>query len=634
MQKEMNLKRMRMVRVIIGLVFLLICFKLMYEQLFHHATILERAENLWQRDFKISGKRGTIYSSDQEVLAINMPSTSVMAVPLMIKDAPRTAKILSEILACDEADLLAKLEKRVSTQKLQPEGRNITDEQRDKIMEEDLEGIILVQDSKRYYPNGAYLSQVLGFCGIDHQGLSGLELEYDEYLKAESGDLKISFDAKGNLLALEEEVVHYGYGNDLVLSIDSTIQSIVEREMNLMMLKYQPTSALAIAMDPNTGAILAMVSKPDFDPNEYQNYDIETLNRNLPIWMSFEPGSTFKSITFASALEEKCFDMYTDTYYDRGYEIVEGARIKSWKAGGHGQQTFLEVLENSSNPGFVEIGRRLGQEKLYEYVMNFGFGKKTGIDLPGESSGIMFDYDAMGPVESATVAFGQGISATPLQLVRAFSAVINGGTLYKPYIVSSVTNPLTGEDLYEKQPESQGTVISEQTSVLMRVALESVVANGGGKNSYIYGYKIGGKSGTAQKAVNGVYLSNEYVLSFLSAASMDDPKIVLYVACDSPQNNIQYGGTVVAPVVRNMYEDILPYLEVEKAQTQIPKKTTWLDPKMIQVGNFIGLSKEDCIQEGLEFEFIGDGDKVVEQYPSSNTYLQENGKVVLVCLDN
>lgn len=630
MQREINRKRMKIVLVGIGCVFSLICFKLMVEQLFHHETILERAQNLWQRDFKISGKRGTIYTSDMKELALNMPSTSVMAVPLMIKDSENTSKVLSAILECDEKILLEKLQKRVSTQKLQPEGRNISDEQRDAIIKADLEGIILVQDSKRYYPNGAYLSQVLGFCGIDHQGLSGLELEYDEYLKAESGDLKISFDAKGNLLNLDEEVIHSGYGNDLVLTIDSTIQSIVEREMNLMMLKYEPKSALAIAMDPSNGAILAMVSKPDFDPNAYQNYDIETLNRNLPIWMSFEPGSTFKSVTFASALEEKCFDMYKDTYYDRGFEIVEGARIKSWRAGGHGQQTFLQVLENSSNPGFVEIGRRLGKERLYQYVMNFGFGKKTGIDLPGESSGIMFDYEMMGPVESATVAFGQGISVTPLQLVRAFSAIINGGTLYKPYIVSSISNPLTHETIYEKKAENQGRIISEQTSALMRVALESVVANGGGRNSYIYGYKIGGKSGTAQKAENGVYLSNEYVLSFLSAASMDDPKIVIYVACDSPKNNIQYGGTVAAPVIRSMYEDILPYLGVETVPEQIPKKTTWLDPVMIQVNQFIGLTKEECQQEGLQFEFIGEGNRVIEQYPSANTYLQENGKVVLV----
>ena len=445
------------------ILFLCITFKLLYEQFFNHEYILKRAENLWQRDFKISGKRGTIYTKDEEVLAINMPSTSVVVVPLMIKDYEKTANILSDILECDKEQLLEKIKKRVSTQKLQPEGRNIDDEQRKKIIEANLEGVILVEDSKRYYPNGNYLSQVLGFSGIDHQGLSGIELEYDEYLKAKNGELKIAFDAKGNLLNLNQEVIHSGYGNilvkegsrgnDIVLTIDSKIQNIVEREMEKMVLKYEPASALALAMDPNTGAILSMVSKPDFDPNSYEDYSVEVLNRNLPIWMSFEPGSTFKSVTFASALEENLFDMYKDTFYDRGYVMIGGARIKSWRAGGHGEQTFLQVLENSSNPGFVEIGSRLGKKRLYNYINEFGFGKKTGIDLPGESSGIMFSYDAIGPLEAATIAFGQGLSVTPIQLVRAFSAIVNGGNLYQPYIVDNISNPLTKEIIYKKYPK-------------------------------------------------------------------------------------------------------------------------------------------------------------------------------------
>ena len=559
-----------------------------------------------------------------------MPSTSVVVVPLMIKDHQKTASILSDILDCDEQELLEKIKKRVSTQKLQPEGRNISDEQRNEILNANLEGVILVEDSKRYYPYGNYLSQVLGFSGIDHQGLSGIELEYDDYLKAENGELKIAFDAKGNPLNLSQEVKHSGYGNDVVLTIDSKIQNIVEREMNQMMLKYDADSALALAMDPNTGAILAMVSKPDFDPNVYQNYSTEVLNRNLPIWMSFEPGSTFKSVTFASALEENCFDMYQDTYYDRGYVMIGGARIKSWRAGGHGQQTFLQVLENSSNPGFVEIGSRLGKDRLYRYVNEFGFGKKTGIDLPGESSGIMFSYDAIGPLEAATIAFGQGLSVTPIQLVRAFSAIVNGGHLYQPYIVDNISNPLTKEIIYKKQPQNQKEIISEKTSALMRVALESVVANGGGRNSYMSGYQIGGKTGTAQKVKDGIYSSNEYILSFLSAAPMDHPQIVLYVAIDSPKNDVQYGGTVVAPTVKNMYEDILPYLNVEKVETQIPKKTTWLDPVMIQVDNFIGKTIEECKQDKVQFEIIGEGDTVIEQYPSANTMIEENQKVVLV----
>ena len=621
---------MNHVLISIGIIFGVIVSKLFYEQVFNYENILEKAMDLWQRDFHISGKRGTIYTSDMSAIALNVTSTSVVVVPMMIKDKPKAALLLSEILKCDYDQLLEKISKKVSTQKLQPEGRNISDEQRNELLKLNIEGVLLVQDYKRIYPYKDYLSQVIGFSGIDHQGLSGIELQYDEYLKAEKGKLQVAFDAKGNLIDLSSSVVSQGIGNDIVLTIDSKIQNIVEREMENMFLQYNPDSALAIAINPNTGAILAMVSMPDYDPNHYQDYDLETINRNLPIWMNFEPGSTFKSIIFASALEEKCFDMYKDTYYDKGYEIVEGARIKSWKLGGHGQQTFLQVLENSSNPGFVEIGRRLTKEKLYEYIMNFGFGEKTGIDLPGESSGIMFDYEVIGPVEAATMAFGQGLSVTPIQLVRAFCALINGGILYDPYIVQDILSPLTHESIYNQEVKEEKRIISEETSALMRIALESVVANGGGKNSYIEGYKIGGKTGTAQKVENGVYSSNEYILSFLSGASMDDPQIVIYVAIDSPKETIQYGGTVAAPVVKAMYEDILPYLNIKQSETQIPKKTTWLDPKMISVNDFIGKTKDECKQQSIQFEFIGEGNTVIDQYPKSNTKIEENSKVVIV----
>lgn len=624
-----NKKRINAIFIGALVLFGCILCKLGYEQIINQGSIVDKAKDLWQRDFKLAGNRGTIYASDGRELAVDVPSTSIIVVPAMIEDADQAADVLSQILNANRDALYKKLTNHVSTQKLQPEGRNISDEQALAIQDAQIKGVVLVQDSKRYYPNGNYLAQVLGFTGIDNQGLAGLELEYDEYLSAQNGDLKLPFDAKGNQLDINEEVINQGQGMDMVLTIDSTIQDIIEREMNNLMERYKPKSALALAMDPNTGEILAMVSKPDFDPNHYQDSTSEIINRNLPIWMSFEPGSTFKSITFASALEEKCFNMYTDTYYDRGYEMVEGARIKSWRAGGHGLQTFLQVLENSSNPGFVEIGRRLGLDRLYQYVIDFGFGSKTGIELPGESTGIMFKKEAMGPVEQATVAFGQGLSVTPIQLVRAFSAVINGGTLYKPMIVKQLVDPISKDIVQEFEPTPQGQVISKETSDLMHVALESVVANGGGKNSYIKGYKIGGKTGTAQKAVDGVYLSNEYILSFLSAAPMDDPQIVIYVAADSPQNDVQYGGTVVAPVVRKCYEDILPYLNVEKVDEQIPKKTTWLDPIEIIVPDLIGKSKNECKMEGLSFEFVNEGEIVIDQLPKAGEVLLEGGKVMI-----
>ncbi len=621
-------KRIQIIFLCCACIFALILSKLGYEQIFHHDEIMEKALNLWERDFTIAGLRGSILDKNGTVLAHDIPSTSIMVVPAQIKDPQGTAKQLAAILEADEAKIYETITKKVSTQKIQPEGRLISDEKAIQLESLDLDGVYLVQDSLRHYPNSSYLAQVLGFTGIDNQGLAGLELQYDEILSAKSGALNIPFDAKGHNVELYNETYEApGRGMDVKLTIDANIQNIVERELNNLMERYHPQNALAIAMDPNTGEILAMVSKPDFDPNHYEEYDSDIYNRNLPIWKSYEPGSTFKSVTFSSALDLKLFDMFQDTYMDRGYEMVGGARIKSWKAGGHGLQTFLQVLENSSNPGFVEISRRMGLDHMYDYVTRFGFGSKTGIDLPGESTGIMFKKEAMGEVEQATVAFGQGLSVTPIQLVTAFSAIVNGGTLYEPYITKAIENPLTHETILEFQPTAKRQVISKETSDQMRYALESVVANGGGKPAYIEGYKIGGKTGTAQKAQNGVYLSGEYILSMIAAAPMDDPQIVLYIAADAPHNDILYGGTVVGPIIKNCMQDILPYLEVEKVEEQIPKKYIWGDVNRIKVADFINQEKTAVKQEGLIMEFIGEGDIVVDQLPRSGAVLNEGGKV-------
>lgn len=589
---------------------------------------MQKALSLWERDFTVAGLRGSILDKNGTVLASDIPSTSVMVVPAQITDVDGTAQKLSEVLEADETKIKEKISKHVSTQKIQPEGRLISDDKARKLEEMDLAGVYLVQDSLRNYPNNNYLAQVLGFTGIDNQGLAGLELQYNDILSAKSGALHIPFDAKGHNVELYQENYEApGRGMNVKLTIDTNIQNVLEREINNLVKKYSPKSALALAMDPNTGEVLAMVSKPDFDPNKYQEYSSDVYNRNLPIWMSYEPGSTFKSVTFASALELNLFDMFKDTYMDNGYEMVGGARIKSWKAGGHGLQTFLQVLENSSNPGFVEISRRMGLDNEFEYVKKFGFGEKTGIDLPGESSGIMFKKEAMGEVEQATVAFGQGLSVTPIQLVTAFSAIVNGGTLYTPYITKSINDPITNEVIMEQKPTAKRKVISEDTSKKMRYALESVVANGGGKPAYMEGYQIGGKTGTAQKAENGVYSSTNYVLSFLSAAPIDDPKIVLYIAADSPKNDVLYGGTVIAPIAKACYEDILPYLGVEKVDDQIPKKLVWPETENVKVQDFVGKKKKDVQQEGITFTFIGEGDTVMEQMPKAGTTLGEQGEV-------
>lgn len=621
------MKRIRYTLYISLIVFSLIVCKMGYLQFFQHDFLMDKALDLWNREFAISSIRGSIVDSNRIALAYDIPSLSVVCVPNEIEDKEYTSKVLSSILDCKMETIFDKLKKNVSTHKLQPEGRLITDKQVNEIRSHNLTGVYLVQDSMRYYPNEHYLSHVLGFTGIDNQGLAGLEAQYDSILKANQGSVQIVFDAKGKpLKEYHQSLISPGSGMIVQLTIDKRIQDVVERELNQVMLRYEPKSAWALIMNPNSGAILAMASKPDFNPNAYQEYDANIYNQNLPIWKNYEPGSTFKSIVFAMALNENLFDMDKDLYLDKGYEIVGGARLKSWKAGGHGLQTFLEVLQNSSNPGFVEISKRLGKDKLIYYLEQFHFGEKLDVDLPGEAKGILFDYEKMKDLEVATTCFGQGISMTSLQLVSAFCAVVNGGYMYQPYITKAFLDPYTKDEIVSIEPKQLNQVVSEETSFKMRYALEHVVALGGGRNAFLQGYRIGGKTGTAQKVANGVYMANEYILSFISAAPINDPEIVIFMAVDAPKNDVQYGGTVVAPVVKEMYADILPLLGIEPVKTQLVREYQWLDPIYITVDNYYG-KKASELPKNMKFVFNGEGDYVVDQLPKEGSQIEENEEV-------
>lgn len=628
---EITKKKIKWVKTVTIMIVVAIILKIGYIQIIDRINIYHKAVDLWQRSFPVEANRGLIIDSDNNVLATNLTTSSLVVVPSQIKDIEMTAQKLADILGVDIKVMYEKLSKKVSIQRIQPEGRQLSDEVAAKIDRLKLPGVYLIKDTKRYYPKDNYLGQTLGFVGIDNQGLLGLELKYDQYLNGNNGSIDYFMDAKSNPLTLYPSVYSAPTtGFNLQLTIDGDVQDIVERELNNAYDTYNPDGIWALAMEPSTGKVLAMACKPDFNPNDYKSADKDVYNQNIPIWKTYEPGSTFKIITFSSALNENLFDMDKDTYFDKGYEIVGGARIKSWKKGGHGLQTFREVLQNSSNPGFVEIGRRLGKDKLYEYVKKFGLTEKTGIDLPGESKGIMFDYDVFNELEQATVAFGQGISVTPMQLVRAVCACVNGGTLYKTYLVDKMIDSYTNDIIYEKKPEALRKVISEETSKKVREALETVVTDGGGKNAYIDGYRIGGKTGTAQKAVNGSYVDGGYILSFIGIAPIDDPKIVLYVAMDNPKNCVQYGGTTVAPIARKMLVDILPSMNVKKVASQRQKAYTFMDTKTIKIENYIGKSKKEVSNPELKFEFIGTGDKVIDQLPRVGEYVEAGSTIVIM----
>ena len=337
---------------------------------------------------------------------------------------------------------------------------------------------------------------------------------------------------------------------------------------------------------------------------------------------------TFKIITMASAIEEGVVDIYKDHFYDSGKVHVDGSTLRCWKAGGHGDQTFLQVLQNSCNPGFVQLGQRLGKEKLFSYIHQFGFGEKTGVDLNGESSGILFSLDQVGNVELATSAFGQGPSVTPIQQVMAVSAVVNGGYLYKPYVVKSISDN-TNTVLKEFEPVFRRKVISSNTSMIMRNALESVVAKGGGKSAYIEGYRIGGKTGTAQKQENGVYLVNNYIMSFMSVLPSNDPEAVFYLAIDNPKHTAMLSSYTTTPIARRILLDIIDALDIPKQDNALQKDLEWNDKIYYEVPNVIGMDFKSAKKTLYHFEIVtvGDGERIVSQSPKAGEKLEDQSKI-------
>ena len=617
--------------LIFCLLFIIIC-RVFYIQVFSYDKLSSLAESLWSRKLPIGADRGEIYDRKGRVLATNLTTTSLVLIPNQIKNPEEVAQKLSEILNSDYNDMLAHVTKKTSIERVHPEGRQLSYDIASKIEELYFDGVYLVKESKRYYPYGTVLSHVLGYVGIDNQGLSGLELTYDKYLTGENGAIKYFSDGKGNRLELSEVYEEPQNGVNLTLTIDLDLQLAAERELDNAVMKYNPEHAIALAMDPNTGEVLAMASRPNFDSNNYQDYDTTTINRNLPIWMTYEPGSTFKIMTLASSLEEKTVNLFEDTYYDSGSVSIDGATIHCWKSGGHGAQTYLNVVENSCNPGFVSLGNKLGVDKLMSYINKFGFGEKTGIDLNGESSGILFNPSRMGPVELATTSFGQGISVTPIQQVTAVSAVINNGYLYQPYIVKSLEEPETKSIVKLNEPVLRRRVISEESSKLARFALESVVANGSGRNAYIENYRVGGKTGTAQKVEDGHYLDGNYILSFVGFMPADDPKIVVYVAIDNPKGVTQYGGVVAAPIAKSILETAISVLNIESSDEVMPREYNWNDTKYYKIPDVVGQTKEEAKKslQCFQIEYSGEGEHVLYQSPSGNSYVKENGTVSLM----
>lgn len=624
--------RIRYVFLVVTIILIIAIARVFYIQVFSYKKLNTLAESLWSRELPISADRGKIVDRKGRELATNITTTSLVVIPNQIKDKEQTAKYLSDILKSDYKDMLKHVSKKTSIERVHPEGRGLSYDIAEAIDSLKLDGVYLVKESKRYYPYDNLLSHVLGYVGIDNQGLSGLELYYDKYLTGSDGSIKYFSDGKGRKLELSEIYEAPTSGITLQLSIDLDLQLAIENELDNVVAKYTPNSVVAIAMDPNTGEILASSARPNFNSNNYKVYSTEVINRNLPIWMTFEPGSTMKITTYTAAINEGLVNIFEDKFTDTGKINVDGATLHCWKHGGHGLQTYLEVIENSCNPGFVNLGLMLQKEKLMEYIKKLGFGKKSGIDLNGESTGILFDINKMGNVELATTAFGQGISVTPIQQVRAVSAIVNGGTLYTPYIVKNFLEPETNTIIKSISPKGTKNIIKKETSDLVKYALESVVAKGSGHNAYIENYRIGGKTGTAQTVENGVYSSSKYILSFIGFMPADNPEIVLYVAVDNPKNVVQYGGVVAAPIAKNIFLSAIDILDIKQSSEGILKEYTWLDQKYVEVPDVVGKSLDEAknLLKGFHIEYSGNGNKVIYTSPKSGTYTKEFGTIVLM----
>lgn len=623
--------RIKEVLVIVLLLFFFCILKIFYIQVIEYDKLKNLANSLWTRELPVSADRGRILDRNGLVIAQTITTSSLILIPSQITDKESVARDISKILGCTYEEMYKHVSKRTSIERVHPIGRNLSFEVADKINELGYDGVYLVKESKRSYPYGNLLSHVIGYVGIDNQGLSGIELLYDKYLTGKDGAIKYYSDGKGHKLEIAEYYEPSVSGNDVYLTIDLNLQLALERELTNATTKYSPEQMIGIVMDTKTGEVLALANRPDFNPSNYQKYSTEVINRNLSIWSNYEPGSTFKIVTLAASIEEGTVDIFKDTFYDTGSIRVSGSRIGCWKTKGHGHQTFLQVVENSCNPGFVVLGQKLGKERLFNYIHKFGFGQKTGIDLNGESTGILFNLDKVGPVELATTAFGQGISVTPIQQVTAVSAIINDGNMYTPYIVSKVGK--NKEMVIENKPKLKASnLIKKETSKLVRYALENVVAHGSGRYAYIENHRVGGKTGTAQKAVNGSYLVNNFILSFIGFLPADDPKYIVYIAIDNPKGVVQYGGTIAGPIAKNVMKEIINIYDIEESPKGIDREYNWYETKYIILPNVIGESVKNAKKKlsNFKIEYSGKGEYVVDMSPKSGSKIKEGSTVKLL----
>ncbi len=596
-------------------------------------ALTARGVRQWTQEGKVEARRGSIVDRNGETLALSTTAYIVSVNPRKVTEDAAFAARMAELLDVEQQTILNKLKnKNYASVVLKRQVPRATVDAIRTLRAQDesaaklLQGLSFSEDTRRVYIKGQFLTQALGLTNVDSEGQSGLEQQYDAVLKGEDGILLTEVDRKARTMPQSNTTyIAPQTGNTVQLTIDASIQSFVERAMRECIQVNNAKSVTSIVMDVNTGAILALCMKPDYDPNSPPRDDIQTLTELMRISAvsdAYEPGSTFKSLTCAAALDAGVASV-GDTFQCTGSIRVDGDTIRCWKKS-HGHETLAEGLKNSCNPVFVTLALRMGTQRLYQYLRAFGLGVRTGVDLPGEGTGILINSRYVKNVDLARIGFGQSVAVTPIQMITAFSSVVNGGKLMKPYIVSAILDE-DGGILQRTAPQVVASPIRAETSQTMRELLEKVVSEGGGKNAYIEGYRVGGKTGTAQVYIDGKVSSSVHIGSFIGFAPTDAPRFAVLVIVNAADVPVDYGGTTAAPFARQIIEDTLNYLGYEKPGAAQEQR--------VEIPDFQGWTLDEAVKRlrslGLKYETDGVGATVTAQMPAAGAMLTAGGQVML-----
>lgn len=611
--------------MLVTFLFVAIIAKLIYTQIANAESLQIMALDQWTRDVPITGERGDIFDKNGTLLADTDTLYTVYARPVSITNKEYTANVLAKVLSKNKEDLLSKINSKVSEITV---SKKVTKEQMVALTKSGVTGVYFSQNLNRKYIYGDFMTQILGFVNVDGMGQSGVEAYYNDYLKGVDGYVLTETDLVGR--EIDSNVTRYiagKKGNSVYLTLDYAISSIVENAVSAAYQKYNATNASCIVMNVKTGEIVAMAQKPSYDLNDLPRDDIGLLferSKSLLVSSVYEPGSTFKILTAAIGLESGVID--TDYhFYCPGYKIVDGKKIKCWKTTGHGSQDFVKGVQNSCNVLFMDTALKIGAERFYEEIEKFGLNSKTGIDMSGEASGLVISKEAVKTVDLARMGFGQAIAVTPIELLTACAAVVNGGKLMKPFIVDKIVDR-DGNIVLSNYPSVQRDVLSIDTSALMREILESVVTDGGGKNAQVSGYRIGGKTGTAQKYVNGAIAQGLYVSTFIGFAPANDPEYMLLFIVDEPKGGVYYGSMVAAPYASEIFANIFNYRGWEFSE--VTKKPTFEMPNLD--GMSISSAYAALKKAGMYYEVAGEGDKVIGQLPVAGSMVTTDISAVII----